>query len=322
MAHRGSLALLTSDEEGPSVDGTVKVVEWLLKARACDGRLHRRRTHLVEKLGTMKNSRAARSRRKLTVQGVQGRIAIRNWVATPSPPRRHWRNWRHDLGPPATPSPPTSWRDSNITPARAPATRHPGCIGGGLQFPLLHRSTHRCRPRVHRLPDRHGATTTLDWTLGGGALHDGAGELRRAPRPAIAPRRRITTPPPAVPATGASSRHLPATDRIRAASTPAIHKIDDGSGWPTSSPEEHLRRTKTHVGGWLTVRSSTMITIRGKPSVPAQTRRGVSLATAPQRLRRGGRLVLAASACRWTLDAVPARRPHQKRSQTSRRWNA
>ena len=44
-AHRGSIAfLITSDEEGPATDGTVKVVEALAGARRAHGLLHRRRT--------------------------------------------------------------------------------------------------------------------------------------------------------------------------------------------------------------------------------------------------------------------------------------
>src|SRR5687767_13742451 len=83
--HSGSIAfLLTSDEEGPAVDGTVRVVE-ALKAR------HQRIDYCivgeptsVDWLGDMlKNWRRGSLSGKLTVKGVQGHVAYPHLVKNP-----------------------------------------------------------------------------------------------------------------------------------------------------------------------------------------------------------------------------------------------
>ena len=59
--HSGSIALLlTSDEEGPAVDGTVKVVEALKKRGETHGLLHRRRADLGRRARRHAEERPAR----------------------------------------------------------------------------------------------------------------------------------------------------------------------------------------------------------------------------------------------------------------------
>ena len=75
--HSGSLAFLfTSDEEGPSVDGTRKVIEALRSARREDRLVRRRRAQSDEALGdTIKIGRRGSLSGRLTVHGVQGHVA-------------------------------------------------------------------------------------------------------------------------------------------------------------------------------------------------------------------------------------------------------
>lgn len=76
--------LLTSDEEGPSVDGTVKVVEWL-KARdeKIDWCIVGEPT-AVHRIGDMvKNGRRGTLSGKLTIKGVQGHIAYPQLASNP-----------------------------------------------------------------------------------------------------------------------------------------------------------------------------------------------------------------------------------------------
>ena len=85
-AHRGSLAfLLTSDEEGPANDGTVKVVEWLQRqGTRLDACIVGEPTS-VDRLGDMvKNGRRGSLSGKLTVKGVQGHIAYPHLADNPT----------------------------------------------------------------------------------------------------------------------------------------------------------------------------------------------------------------------------------------------
>ena len=81
----GSIALLiTSDEEGPAVDGTVKVCEWLQsRGERIDYCIVGEPTS-VERLGDMvKNGRRGSLTGRLTVRGVQGHIAYPQLARNP-----------------------------------------------------------------------------------------------------------------------------------------------------------------------------------------------------------------------------------------------
>ena len=124
--HRGSLALLiTSDEEGPATDGTVKVVE-ALKARG------ERLDYCIvgeptssDTLGDMvKNGRRGSMSGKLVVKGVQGHIAYPHLAKNPihllAPAlaelvAEHWDEGNEYF-------PPTTWQVSNIRAAPARPT--------------------------------------------------------------------------------------------------------------------------------------------------------------------------------------------------------
>ena len=83
--HNGSIALLiTSDEEGPAIDGTVKVVE-TLKARGelLDYCIVGEPT-CTNKLGdTIKNGRRGSLSGNLTIKGIQGHIAYPHLAKNP-----------------------------------------------------------------------------------------------------------------------------------------------------------------------------------------------------------------------------------------------
>ena len=83
--HAGSIALLlTSDEEGPAIDGTVRVVE-ALKARGemLDYCIVGEPTSAAEFGDTIKNGRRGSLSGKLTVKGVQGHIAYPHLAKNP-----------------------------------------------------------------------------------------------------------------------------------------------------------------------------------------------------------------------------------------------
>ena len=83
--HRGSIALLlTSDEEGIAVDGTVRVVE-VLQARGekMDYCIVGEPTSVAKTGDTIKNGRRGSLSGTLTVKGVQGHIAYPHLVKNP-----------------------------------------------------------------------------------------------------------------------------------------------------------------------------------------------------------------------------------------------
>jgi succinyl-diaminopimelate desuccinylase len=231
--------LLTSDEEGPSLHGTVHVVRGLLQARASGWTLHRRRAHLGRPRGRHGQERPPRHAvGPAHGAGVQGHIAYPQLARNPIhvAPRR-WPSW-----PPPTWDegndhfPPTSWQVSNIHAGTGARQRHPRRGGGGLQLPLLHREhARRLKQRVLAVLARTA------WSTPGGpwaaALpHPTPGTLHQALAGAIEAECGIkpSCPPPAAPATAASSPDLPAGDRVRPA-TPASTRSTSTCGWPTSS---------------------------------------------------------------------------------------
>jgi len=170
-AHRGSLAfLLTSDEEGPAVDGTVKVVEWL---RAQGVRLDAcivGEPTSVDRLGdTVKNGRRGSLGARLTVRGVQGHVAYphlaRNPVHLAAPALAELAATVWDEG--DEHFPPTTWQISNVHAGTGALNVIPGELVVDFNFRFSPRSTPASlQQRVQALLDRHGLDAQLDWRLG------------------------------------------------------------------------------------------------------------------------------------------------------------
>ncbi len=189
-AHRGSLAfLLTSDEEGPANDGTVKVVEWL-KAQGVrlDACIVGEPTS-VERLGDMvKNGRRGSLSGKLTVKGVQGHIAYPHLAKNPihraAPALAELAAIEWDRG--NAYFPPTSWQMSNIHAGTGATNVIPGTLVVDFNFRFSTESTpESLKQRVHAVLDRHGIEHTLDWTLGGEPFLTPVGTLSEALAAAI-----------------------------------------------------------------------------------------------------------------------------------------
>ena len=189
-AHRGSLAfLLTSDEEGPAVDGTVKVVEWLrAQGVRMDACIVGEPTS-VDKLGDMvKNGRRGSLSGKLTVKGVQGHIAYphlaRNPIHLAAPALAELAGIEWDRG--NAYFPPTSWQMSNIHAGTGASNVIPGALVVDFNFRFCTESTpDSLKARVHAVLDRHGLDYTIDWTLGGEPFLTPVGTLSEALAAAI-----------------------------------------------------------------------------------------------------------------------------------------
>ena len=184
-AHRGSIAfLLTSDEEGPSVDGTVKVCEWLrARGERLDYCIVGEPTS-VDALGDMiKNGRRGTLSGKLKVKGVQGHIAYPQLAKNPihlfAPAMAELVGTRWDEG--NAYFPPTSWQMSNIHGGTGASNVIPGELVVDFNFRFSTESTPQTlKDRVHSLLDRHGLEYDLAWTLGGEPFLTPIGELSTA----------------------------------------------------------------------------------------------------------------------------------------------
>ncbi|HRM64189.1 MAG TPA: succinyl-diaminopimelate desuccinylase, partial [Acidovorax temperans] len=181
---------LTSDEEGPSVDGTKVVVEQLrARGEPLDYCIVGEPTS-VERTGDMiKNGRRGTLSGKLTVRGIQGHIAYpqlaRNPIHQALPALAELAATVWDQG--NAFFPPTSWQISNIHGGTGATNIIPGDVVVDFNFRFCTESTaESLQQRVHAVLDRHGLEYDLRWTLGGQPFLTTPGELVTAVQQAIA----------------------------------------------------------------------------------------------------------------------------------------
>ncbi len=189
-AHPGSVAfLLTSDEEGPALDGTVKVCEWLAaRGERLDYCIVGEPTS-VERLGDMiKNGRRGTLSGRLRVIGVQGHIAYPHLAQNPihafAPALAELVATRWDDG--SAYFPPTSWQVSNLHAGTGAGNVIPGDALVDFNFRFSTESTPQAlKQRVQAVLDRHGLKYELAWTLGGEPFLTPVGTLSEAIAAAI-----------------------------------------------------------------------------------------------------------------------------------------
>ncbi|MBY0577413.1 MAG: succinyl-diaminopimelate desuccinylase [Burkholderiales bacterium] len=168
--HGGSIALLiTSDEEGIAVDGTVKVVE-ALKARneTIDYCIVGEPT-CVSRLGdTIKNGRRGSLSGMLIVKGIQGHIAYPHLAKNPihlaAPALAELAIMQWDEG--NEYFPPTTWQISNIHGGTGATNVIPGSVEILLNFRFSTASSvESLQSRVHDVLERHGLDYDMEWSL-------------------------------------------------------------------------------------------------------------------------------------------------------------
>jgi len=193
----GIAFLLTSDEEGPSVDGTKAVVERLRERGEPLAWCIVGEPTSVEKTGDMiKNGRRGTLSGKLTVRGVQGHIAYpqlaRNPIHQAMPALAELAATVWDQG--NAFFPPTSWQMSNIHGGTGATNVIPGQVVIDFNFRFCTESTAEgLQQRVHAVLDRHGLEYDLVWTLGGQPFLTTPGDLVTAVQQAIAAETGIAT---------------------------------------------------------------------------------------------------------------------------------
>ena len=173
--------LLTSDEEGDAIDGTVRVVE-ALKARneTIDFCIVGEPTCVARLGDTMKNGRRGSLSAKLTVRGVQGHVAyphlVKNPVHLAAPALAELAATSWDSG--NEYFPPTSFQISNAHAGTGAGNVVPGSFVIDFNFRFSTASTvDGLQSRVHKLLDRHGLEYDIAWTLGARPFLTPRGEL-------------------------------------------------------------------------------------------------------------------------------------------------
>ncbi|MGJ7536889.1 MULTISPECIES: succinyl-diaminopimelate desuccinylase [unclassified Variovorax] len=186
--------LLTSDEEGPGVDGTVIVCNALAaRGEVIDYCIVGEPT-AVERCGDMiKNGRRGTMSGKLTVKGVQGHIAYphlaKNPVHSVAPALAELVAINAAGGWDTASNPyfqPTSWQISNFHSGTGASNVIPGSAVIDFNFRFSTESTpESLQQRVHAVLDAHKVDYTLAWTIGGLPFLTTPGELVTAVQGAI-----------------------------------------------------------------------------------------------------------------------------------------
>ena len=163
--------LLTSDEEGPAVDGTVVVCERLRQRGETPDFCIVGEPTSVERTGDMiKNGRRGTLSGKLTVQGVQGHIAYPHLAKNPihlvAPALSELVAVEWDAGNDFFP--PTTWQISNIHAGTGASNVIPGHVVIDFNFRFSTESTPEAlQQRLTAVLQRHALDFELVWTVGG-----------------------------------------------------------------------------------------------------------------------------------------------------------
>ena len=178
----GSIALLiTSDEEGPSVDGTVKVVERLAAAGERLDYCVVGEPSSVDALGDMiKNGRRGTLSGTLTVRGVQGHIAYPHLAQNPihlaAPVLAELAATKWDDG--NAYFPPTTFQCSNIHAGTGATNVIPGTLDVLFNFRYSTASTRESLvERFEAIVRRHGVPHSIAWTGHGKSFLTAPGRL-------------------------------------------------------------------------------------------------------------------------------------------------
>ncbi len=188
--HPGSIAfLITSDEEGPSVDGTVRVVETLeARGEKIDWCLVGEPSS-QERLGdTLKNGRRGSLNGFLTVKGRQGHVAYPHRAVNPlhvlAPSLVELVDEEWDQG--NAFFPPTTFQIANLNTGTGAENVIPGTLTAQFNFRFSTEVTaETLQHRVGTILDRGGFDYDLTWRLSGDPFLTPAGALVEAASLAI-----------------------------------------------------------------------------------------------------------------------------------------
>ena len=187
---KGSIGfLITSDEEGPSINGTVKVIEHLeSRNEKIDWCLVGEPSSTNHVGDVIKNGRRGSLSGNLTIHGTQGHIAYPHLADNPvhgfAPALNALVNETWDEGNEFFP--PTTFQISNIHAGTGANNVIPGDLD--IMFNLRFSTALTAdviKQRIHALLDAHDLKYSLEWNLSGHPFLTPGGELVRAAQNAI-----------------------------------------------------------------------------------------------------------------------------------------
>jgi succinyl-diaminopimelate desuccinylase len=180
--HPGRIGfLITSDEEGPAVDGTVRVMDFLRqKSIAIDWCLVGEPSSSAQLGDVIKNGRRGSLNATLTVCGTQGHIAYPQLAENPihralpalhALASEHWDSGNAFF-------PPTSMQLSNIRAGTGATNMIPGELEAVFNFRFSTEVTDtRLRERTEAILQAHGLEYRIDWALSGQPFLTPEGDL-------------------------------------------------------------------------------------------------------------------------------------------------
>ena len=180
--HAGSIALLiTSDEEGPAINGTVRVVEWLKSQNTRIDYTIVGEPSSTEKFGdTIRNGRRGSLSARLVVKGMQGHIAYPHLAENPihrfAPALAELSTTVWDTGNEYFPA--TSFQVSNINGGTGAFNVIPGTIDVYFNFRFSTASTpQNLQSRTEAILRKHRLSFDITWTLAGKPFLTKRGDL-------------------------------------------------------------------------------------------------------------------------------------------------
>ncbi|MFW8589886.1 succinyl-diaminopimelate desuccinylase [Glaciecola sp. 2405UD65-10] len=183
--HKGSIAfLITSDEEGPFINGTTRVIDTLeARNEKIDYCIVGEPSSTSVTGDVIKNGRRGSLTGNLTVKGVQGHVAYPHLVKNPI----------HELAPALTELctttwdagnaffPATSMQVSNINGGTGATNVVPGSVNAVFNFRFSTEVTaQELQTRVHAILDKHKLDYDLDWIVNGQPFLTAEGDLVKA----------------------------------------------------------------------------------------------------------------------------------------------
>ena len=188
--HNGRIAfLITSDEEGIAIDGTIKVVEWLeQRGEKIQWCLVGEPSSSTVVGDVIKNGRRGSLGAKLIIKGMQGHVAYpekaRNPIHLAMPALAELSAQQWDNGNQFFPA--TSFQISNINGGTGATNVIPGALEVLFNFRFSTELTEtQLRERTEAILQKHGLDYAMEWSLSGAPFLTAQGELVRATQKAI-----------------------------------------------------------------------------------------------------------------------------------------
>jgi len=232
--HSGTIAfLITSDEEGPSVDGTKRVVETLIeRGQRIDWCIVGEPSSEIVTGDTIKIGRRGSLSGRLTVHGVQGHIAYPQLADNPvhafAPALAELCSCSWDQG--NEHFQPTSFQVSNLNAGTGAPNVIPGELKArfNLRFSPV-QSVAGLKAAVEEILKRRGVRYTLDWHLSGEPFYTQQGKLLNAVTAAV---QTVRGQPPALSTSGGTSdgrfiARMGAEVVELGVPNPTIHKVNE-----------------------------------------------------------------------------------------------